>query len=80
MKNLIQNVVEVKTKETSKSSYAKITKKQMQLESDKIIKMEEKKDQCWIKSTSHNFIIHGVDEAIDETKEEKITVDKKYVE
>ena len=85
LESKVEELVTKSNSETNKVgtiSYAQATKKQIEAQSEKIerVIMKEKHEDRWIKLTSCNLIIHGVDETIEETKQKCKKGDKKFVE
>lgn len=67
---------------TGNASFAEAAKKHITMATDDLKKImrEEKIEKKTIKSRACNLIIHGVDEIMDEIKEEQEESDKNYVE
>ena len=68
--------------EPENKTYAGITKKQLETQSNDIKRLfeHERSEKRWIKATACNLILHRVFESTDDTKESLEKEDKKYME
>ena len=81
MESILDTMSENRNEE-QQISYAQIAKKHIEAQSEKIQEMivKDKEEERWIRSTSCNQIVHGIDETMNEPRDECRKSDKIHIE